>query len=84
MATKTETIANNFMRRFTRLHSEQQYFRFNVREGLEDVAFEEVAKRCDIVAATRRYLALEEAKKQLRSCADTLRLRECMSLVDFS
>jgi predicted acylesterase/phospholipase RssA len=82
MATETEATANSFMRRFTKLHSEQRYFRFNVRSGLEHIGLEESSKRSDIVAATRRYLTSEEEKKQLESCADNLRLREC--IVDFA
>jgi predicted acylesterase/phospholipase RssA len=82
MATETETTANNFMRRFTQLHTQRRYFRFNVRSGLENIGLEEAARRHEIVAATRRYLTTEEDKKQLENCAEMLRRRECM--VDFA
>jgi predicted acylesterase/phospholipase RssA len=82
MATETETTANDFLRLYTRLHTELRYFRFNVRSGLERVGLEDAAKRYLIVAATRRYLTSEDVKKELELCAESLGLRECM--LDFS
>ncbi|KAF2802729.1 FabD/lysophospholipase-like protein [Mytilinidion resinicola] len=78
MATETETTAEAFLRRYTRLHSEERYFRFNVLSGLGDIGLEEAAKRPEIVTATRRYLSSEEPKKNLENCAKNLRFRECM------
>jgi predicted acylesterase/phospholipase RssA len=78
MSTETEKTAEEFLREHTRLHSEKRYFRFNVLRGLETVGLEEASKRPMIVAATRRYIASEEAKKGLEDGANTLRLRLCM------
>jgi hypothetical protein len=78
MATETETTANDFLRLYTRLHTELRYFRFNVRSGLEQIGLEDAAKRYLIVAATRRYLTSEDIKKELELCAESLGLRECM------
>lgn len=82
MATETESTADAFIRLHTRLHTEHRYFRFNVLSGLEQVSLEDASRRYQIVAATRRYLAAEENRKQLELCAENLRLRECMQ--DFS
>ncbi len=78
MATDTETTADDFLRHHTQLHTEYRYFRFNVLTGLERVGLEDAAMRPQIIAATRRYLASEDNKKQLEHCAENLRLRECM------
>jgi hypothetical protein len=84
MSTETEKTAHEFLREHTRLHTEQRYFRFNVLRGLENVGLEEAGKRAEIVSATRRYVAFEGTKKELESCAETLRLRECMLEPDFT
>lgn len=77
MATETERTAEEFIRRNTTLHSNRRYFRFNVRRGLEGIGLEEAAKLADIATATRRYLAMEDEKKRMEECAETLREREC-------
>ncbi|KAI9683039.1 MAG: hypothetical protein M1822_006232 [Bathelium mastoideum] len=76
MSTETETTAQNFLRRHTDMHTERRYFRFNVLKGLEQVGLEDAEKATVIVAATRRYLAIEAIRKDLQSCADSLRQQE--------
>lgn len=82
MATETERTAEDFLRLYSHLHTEQRYFRFNVQSGLEGVGLEEQSKMADIVTATRRYITGEEIMKRLEACANNLRLRECVP--DFS
>lgn len=77
MSTETETTAESFLRRYTRLHDDQRYFRFNVLSGLGDIGLEEATKLALISAATRRYLTSEEPKKQLERCAKNLGFRQC-------
>lgn len=84
MATETEKTAYEFLRANSKLHEDRRYFRFNVLSGLDNVGLEEAAKRPQIVAATRRYIIYEETQGQLKSCAETLRLRECALEPDFS
>jgi Patatin-like phospholipase len=76
-ATETEKTADNFLRQYTELHTDYRYFRFNVLSGLETIGLEDSAKKSQITTATRRYLAAEENKKQLESCAMSLQSREC-------
>ncbi|RDW65916.1 uncharacterized protein DSM5745_09655 [Aspergillus mulundensis] len=83
MSTETETTANEFMRRYSRLHKDQKYFRFNVRSGLEGIGLEEASKRADIISATRRYLTTEEDRVRLETCADMLRIREWETVISY-
>jgi len=84
MATETEKTAEKFRRDNPQLHEQCRYFRFNVLRGLEKVGLEEAGKRAIIVAATRRYIALEGTREDMETCATTLRERECMLEEDFS
>lgn len=77
MSTETERTAEDFVRRYSRLHSEERYFRFNVLTGLEKVGLEDATKMDVIGQATRRYVTTEEHKKRLESCAKNLGRREC-------
>jgi len=43
-----------------------------VAHGLEKIGLEESKKRKEIAAATRQYLASQEALKLMRGCADNL------------
>jgi len=77
MATETERTAGNFLRDRTKLHTLGRYFRFNVLRGLEEVGLEESKMQPKIVAATRAYVRNEGTQKEMESCVQTVRLREC-------
>lgn len=77
IATETEQTAERFRRDKAYLDNSSRYFRFNVVRGLEDIGLEESAKRKEIAAATRRYIASQEVFKQMQICAGNLAAREC-------
>jgi hypothetical protein len=68
MATETEATAELFHRDHSELNKNEQYFRFNVTKGLEDVGLEEGAKKNAIMAATRSYLESQAVRRQMSRC----------------
>jgi len=56
IATETEQTAERFRRDKLQLHNSGRYYRFNVNRGLEEIGLEELKKRKEIAAATRRYV----------------------------
>ena len=80
IATETEATAQKFARNNRELLSRKnpKYFRFNVGHGLEHVGLEEASKKALILAATNRYLAMEENVQNLTACGEILKTRECM------
>ncbi|KAI9676684.1 MAG: hypothetical protein M1829_003003 [Trizodia sp. TS-e1964] len=76
IATETEQTAERFQRDKAYLDSSNRYFRFNVVRGLEDIGLEELTKRKEIAAATRRYVASQDVFKQMQTCAVNLASRE--------
>ena len=56
IATETEQTAERFRRDKAYLDSSNWYFRFNVVRGLKNIRLEDLTKRKEIAAATRRYV----------------------------
>lgn len=79
IATDTERTAEKWQRSHDTLFKEKRAFRFNVISGLEDIALEESKRQGDILAATKRYIALQNVLDQMGDCAENLQARECMS-----
>lgn len=48
------------------------YYRFNVRNGMEEVGLEEWKKRVDITSLTRDYLDSPDVGKELEECAKVI------------
>jgi hypothetical protein len=72
IATETVQTAERFRQDKSYLDSSNQYFRFNVTRGLEDVGLENSEKKKEIAAATRRYIGSQEVYKQMQACAGNL------------
>lgn len=68
MATETEATAESFHRDHSELDGSNQYFRFSVISGLEEIGLEEYAKKGVIMAATRRYVESQTVKRQMSLC----------------
>ena len=84
IATETERTAAKSSARHRGLLDRKRYFRYNVEQGLQDVGLEEYRKQPEIEAATLTYLASQMQKFSLRDCAQNLRIKQCVSLEDFS
>jgi predicted acylesterase/phospholipase RssA len=72
IATETEQTAERFRQHKAHLDDVGRYYRFNVAHGLENIGLEESKRRKEIAAATRRYVASQEALKPMQACADNL------------
>jgi len=72
IATETKQTAERFRQHKVHLDDTGRYYRFNVAHGLEKIGLEESKKRKEIAAATRQYVASQEALKLMRACADNL------------
>ena len=68
MATETEATAELFHREHSDLDHGNQYFRFSVTKGLEEIGLEETAQINKIMAATRRYVASQPVERQMLLC----------------
>ncbi|KAF2266442.1 FabD/lysophospholipase-like protein [Lojkania enalia] len=67
MAVDTERVAERFQKQDVRANGlSSNYFRFNVRRGLEDVGLEEHAKQGTIIAATNNYLDEYETREKVQ------------------
>jgi predicted acylesterase/phospholipase RssA len=79
IATDTERTAEKWQRTHDTLFREKRAFRFNVMAGLENIGLEDSKRQGDILAATKRYIALQNVLDQMNDCAANLQTRECMS-----
>jgi predicted acylesterase/phospholipase RssA len=77
IATETEQTAERFRRERTLLDDTGRYYRFNVKNGLEDIGLEEAKKVKEMAAATRRYVTSQEVYKQMQSCAASIAGTKC-------
>jgi predicted acylesterase/phospholipase RssA len=82
IATETENTARSFHQEHSHLDDSNQYFRFNVPDGLAEIGLEEVSESSTIVASTEYYLEGEVIHKYIKMCAKALGERECS--LDFS
>ncbi|KAI9731305.1 MAG: hypothetical protein M1834_005208 [Cirrosporium novae-zelandiae] len=75
IATDTEKVANNFTNQYCREDGQfrQEYFRFNVPQGLQGVGLEEWKKRDAMSSNTLSYLQGTQPKEQMIICAQRLR-----------
>jgi hypothetical protein len=79
IATETEQTAERFRRDKSHLEDSGQYYRFNVDRGLKEIGLEELKKRKEIAAATRRYVDSQGVFKQMQACANNMAGRKCQS-----
>jgi hypothetical protein len=75
IATDTEEKAEAFTETYCRTGGRfrDQYFRFNVTQGLQDVGLEEWQKVDKMWASTQAYLNAPRQREMLQSCARSLR-----------
>lgn len=73
MATETEATAESFHRDHSELDGCNQYFRFSVTSGLEEIGLEESAQKGVIMAVTRRYVDSQTVKRQMSLCGRNAR-----------
>lgn len=79
IATDTERTAEKWQRSHDTLFREKRAFRFNVISGLENIGLEDAKRQGEILAATKRYIALQNVLDQMNDCAANLQTRQCMS-----
>ncbi|KAH8648725.1 acyl transferase/acyl hydrolase/lysophospholipase [Tricladium varicosporioides] len=72
IATETEQTAERFRRDKAHLDDSGRYYRFNVDRGLEEVGLEELKKRKEVAAATRRYIGSQGVFKQMQAFAESI------------
>jgi hypothetical protein len=75
IASETEKTAERFHRAYPTLVSENQYFRFNVQRGMEEIGLWEHKKTNILAAATRSYLTFETSKAQLNKFVDAMKAK---------
>ena len=77
IATETEQTADSFQRTHSELDDNEQYFRFNVRNGLENVELEDSSQKDRVMSMTNRYIEISDVWKKIESCGNCLAEREC-------
>ena len=80
ISTETEQTAESFQRSHSELDDNDQYFRFNVRNGLEHIGLEDLSQRDTIMTLTERYLQSQDVFKLMKRCGRCLAERECALL----
>ena len=77
MVTETEKTARKFSRDKIQLNG--RYFRFNVPNGLDDVAMEDSKSKNTIIAVTDRYLEDQDTFLKMKACGELLAERASTS-----
>jgi hypothetical protein len=76
LATKPEGTERRFMARWSNEVKGKRYFRFNVKQGLQQVQMNEFEKQSVIESATYAYLHHYSQKLQVRDCICNLSQKE--------
>ncbi|KAH6476019.1 hypothetical protein HBI59_006010 [Parastagonospora nodorum] len=76
ITTNTEAIANEFQHKNARLFEQGIAYRFNVEQGLENIALEDAESAAEIGDVTERYLSIEKSNASLRRCVSRLKASE--------
>lgn len=84
MATETERTAKKFIDRWAPHYDGKRYFRFNVQQGLQDVALEEYKQQGTIEAVTDEYLEEREQKSLVRDCVLNLEQKQSVYIESFN
>lgn len=82
ISTQTEDTAKVFIERHRSLYEGKRYFRFNVRQGLQDIGLEEYKAVALIDAATAEYMDQQETKSAAQDCA--MNLKQKRFVLEFS
>jgi hypothetical protein len=77
MVTETEKTARKFSRDKIQLNG--RYFRFNVPNGLDDVAMEDSKSKNTIIAVTDRHLEDQDTFMKMKACGELLAERASTS-----
>ncbi|KAI8310656.1 hypothetical protein K4K61_000338 [Colletotrichum sp. SAR11_59] len=72
--TECDATAEKFLQDKRMLDTQKRYYRFNVEEGLGDVAMEDSKQKPFIAAATNKYVETHKVFKALGDCATMLRV----------
>jgi hypothetical protein len=84
IATETEYTDRRFIARCAKHYDENQYFRFNVEQGLQEIGFEEYQKKEVMEVVTKGYLTHSAQKRRVRECIEKLTPREGVYPEDFA
>jgi predicted acylesterase/phospholipase RssA len=76
ISTETERTAESFQRDHSELDDNYQYFRFNVRNGLEHIGLEDASQKNGIMTLTERYVQSQDVFKLMKRCGKLLTERE--------
>ncbi len=76
ISTETEQTAESFQRIHSELDENNQYFRFNVRNGLEHIGLEDASQKNGIMTLTERYVQSQDVFKLMKRCGKLLAGRE--------
>lgn len=76
VATETEATEKKFIARWAKHFDKKRYFRFNVKQGLQNVGLEEYKKKGAIKAASEGYLTHVTQKFRVRDYIQNLRLKQ--------
>ncbi|CAG8045177.1 unnamed protein product [Penicillium nalgiovense] len=83
LATKPESTERRFMARWSNEVKGKRYFRFNVKQGLQQVHMTEFEKQSVIESATSAYLHHASQKLQVHDCICNLEQKEGKTSIDF-
>lgn len=83
ISTETERTATRFAGRWAEQLDQKRYFRFNVHQGLQDVALAEYKEQGRIEAATDEFLREAEQKLRMRHCVQNLVQKQSVYIEDF-
>ena len=72
ISTDTERAADQFLREHREMALNDQYFRFSVNRGLENIGMDEVASLDEISTVTSTYCMSEQPHMLLETCASRL------------
>lgn len=72
IATEIEQSVERLLRDKIHLNNTGRYYHFNVNIGLKDIELEELKKKKEVAAATRRYIGSKNVRKRIQECADNM------------
>ena len=74
IVTDCENTHNEVLLSYLENNARDQYYRFNVPQGMQQVMLDEWAKKDDIKTYTDKYLRLNQTEQELLDCVKRLRL----------
>lgn len=84
ITTETEETEKRFIAKWRKHYNNNQYFCFNVDQGLQSIRLDEYKQQGAIESATERYLVNQAQKNRVRDCIKNLELKQSVYNMDFS